>query len=248
MDLAVPPSMCEKATKLFAAGAIRPALKLLTHELERRPDQGELWQLLATILHSEANWKEALAAIENASALIPLSLAGQLVLADCYSFTDKHDLALVAYRHLLEQETLPVEYYASMYVGFKRAGKFEQAMACCRKAVEIAPENDEAYFAMAHCMSTLAFAPRQVTAVLQKAVELAPDKPNYRISLVTQLALTKRRQEAYEVLTQGAPDVIGTVHCVCVVRQLLTLCAWAGDEQRCSELGVLLARLSRHDG
>ena len=243
MDLPTSPSVCEKATRFFEAGSIQPALKLLTYELERRPDQGELWLLLATILHSQAEWETALQAIETASVLIPLTIGGQLVLADCYSHLKKHELALVGYQHLLKRSALPIDYYAGLYAGFKRAGKLDLALASCRKAVELSPENDEAYFGMAHCMSGLAFPPRQITTILRKAVELAPDKPQYRISLAIQLSLTKRRSEGYEILATKSADILETVNCACVARQLLELCAWAKDEQRCSKLGIMLAKL-----
>lgn len=246
MELPAPPSICEKVTKLFESGSIRPALKILTQELERRPNQGELWLLLATVLHSQGKWETTLEAIETASALIPLTVGGQLVLADCYSHLGKHELALVAYEYLLAQSSLPVDYYAGLYAGFKRAGKMEAALSACRKAIELSPDNDAAYFGMAHCMSGLAFAPRKITNILRKAVDLAPDKPHYRISLAAQLSLTKRRREGYEILAQKPAAILEAIACSCVARQLLDLCAWAGDEERCAILGALLAQLSQN--
>ncbi|MCG8450405.1 MAG: hypothetical protein MI725_12625 [Pirellulales bacterium] len=245
MDLPVPTSVCERATKLFQSGFIRPSLDVIAIELEQDPEQGELWLLRATILHSQAKWEEALPAIETASVLMPLTIGGQLVLADCYSQLGKHELALMLYEHLLAQSPLPVDYYAELYAGFKRAGKLELALSACRKAIELAPDNDEAYFGLAHCMSGLAFAPRQVTTILRKALELAPDKPQYRISLAIQLSLTKRRNEAYGVLAKATPEIIETISCNCAARHLLELCAWAGDEERCSRLGMMLAKLNQ---
>lgn len=234
----------ERARCLFQRGYTQPALDVVEVQLNENPEDGELLFLKASILHSEARWRDALDAIEVAACMIPLPISGQLVLADCYSHLGKHDLALTAYEHLLELSPLPVEYYAGLYAGFKRAGKLEQALACCRKAIEIDPENDEAYFGLAHCMSDLAFAPRQITSILRKTVELAPEKAQYRMSLVIQLMLTKRLNEAYGILCQGEPDILEKVSCKCVTRHLMNLCAWAGDERRCSILGTMLAKLS----
>ena len=245
MDLPTAPSICQRVSKLLGKGFVRPALDILDVELNERPDQGELWQLRATILHSQANWQEALESIETASALIPLSLGGELVLADCYSQTGKHELALVGYRHLLFRQPLPMHFYAELYAGFRRAGNPALALKVCRKAVDVCPDNDEAYFGMAHCMSELAFPPRQIINILRKVVELAPDNPRYRVSLAIQLLLTKRREEGYRVLTGGKCDIFEAVVCTRVARQLLELCAWAGDEQRCSQLGALLAKFNR---
>lgn len=245
MDLLSSASVCRRATKLFQSGLSRAALDIIGIELELQPDQGSLWLLRGTILHAQGDWPTALAAIETASLLVPLTQGGQLVLADCYSHTDKHELASIAYKHLLAQETLPIDYYAGLYAGFKRAGQLELALSTCRKALELSPDNDDACFGMAHCMSGLAFPPRQITTVLRKAVELAPDKSQYRISLALQLVLTKRRKEAYQAFIKGAPGIIATITCKCIALRLLELCAWAGDETRCSQLGGLLARLGR---
>ncbi|MEM9149656.1 MAG: hypothetical protein AAGB19_04300, partial [Cyanobacteria bacterium P01_F01_bin.3] len=245
MEQTKPNTSCERAAKLFKSGFNRPALDVLEVQLNETPDAGELWLLRATILHAEARWADALHAIETASMLMPLTLGGELVLADCYSHLDKHELGVASYEHLLAQPTLPVDYYAGLYAGFKRAGKFEQAMASCRKAIELVPDNDEAYFGMAHCMSSLAYPPRQITTILRKALELSPDKPHYRISLALQLMLTKRRSQAYEVLSQREPEMLDTLTCHCMTRQLLDLCAWAGDQERCSRLGEILARLCK---
>ncbi len=235
---------CQRATKLFKSGFTKPALDITDLSLADNSDQGELWLLRATILHSEGKWAEALVAIETAAALIPLTLGGELVLADCYSQIGKHELALSSYEYLFSRQTLPVSFYAGLYAGFKRANRFDLAMSACRRAIELAPENDEAYFGMAHCMSALAYPPRQITAVLQKAVNLAPDKTHYRLSLALQLSLTKRRVQAYDVLAKRKPEILKTLTCSCMARQLLELCVWAGDHERCSLLGGVLAKLS----
>lgn len=245
MDEREPKTACQRATKLFKSGFTKPALDVIELALQETPNQGELWLLRATILHSEASWPEALDAIETAATLMPLTVGGELVLADCYSHFGKHELALVSYEHLLAQKTLPLDYYAGLYAGFKRAGKFELAMSACRKAIDISPENDEAYFGMAHCMSALAYSPRQITTLLRKALEIAPDKSQYRISLALQLSLTKRRGQAYQVLSKRDVSILETLTCNCMTRQLLELCIWAGDQERCSKLGAILARINQ---
>ena len=199
MDESKQRTACQRATKLFKSGFTRPALDVVELGLAANPERGDLWLLRATILHSEARWADALVAMETASTLIPLTVGGELVLADCYSHIGKHELALTSYKYLLARQTLPVDFYAALYAGFKRAGKFDLAMSACRKAIELAPDNDEAYFGMAHSMSALAYPPRQITTVLRRAVDLSPDKPQYRISLALQLSLTKRRGQAYKV-------------------------------------------------
>ncbi len=235
----------ERATRLFQAGFTQPALDVIEIALGQSPNDGYLYLLQATILHAQQDWAEALAAMETASSIVPLTKGGQLVLADCYSYLGKHDLALTAYRHLLLQPALDVDLYAGLYAGFKRAGRLDLALESCRQAVAISHDNHEAYFAMAHCMASLSYASHRVTAVLRKALDLAPDVPCYRLSLVAQLDLTKQQREAYQVLAARPVEFLDVLRCPCLVRQLLYLCIWAGDIERSSHLGGMLARFNQ---
>ena len=154
MELPTPLTIGDIAAKFIKSGQFCPAYAILTQGLERQPDRGELWLQLATLLHSQGLWQRALEVIETASVLIPLPVDGQLVLADCYSHLGKHELAVVAYEHLLGQGSLPDSCYARLYAGFKRAGRIDSALTACRKALGLTSANDEGWFDRAQISQT----------------------------------------------------------------------------------------------
>lgn len=236
--------IADRARSLAEVGLWKPALDLLQEELDREPDQGELLITRSRILGDQGDWPAALAAVETASFLIPLDLESQLHLAECHLRVGNRELSLVAYEDLLSNRALPVGAYDAVYEAFQELGEHESALQACRSAIAFDPYNDRAYFRMALCMSELAYPPKQITAVLCKAVDLDPDNVQYRSLLAVQLSLTKRRTEAYSVLAARDHDELAAVSCPCMARKLLEICVWAGDIQRASCLGGLLARLN----
>ena len=241
MDQAPKNTVAARAQQLFDSGLIRPALDIIQIELAEVPDQGHLLALRGKILHSQGDWQAAMAALEEASLLIALPPTCQLLLADCYLNTEQQDLALLMLEHLLSLDDLPVDLCLALNRRFEQADKLESALSACRKAIQLEPDCEAAYFEMAHCMSLLAYPPRQITTILRKTVDLAPDNSRYRLALVMQLYLTKRLKEAYTVLTAANLDLFNEVRCRCVAHLLLELCAWAGDAKRCARLGIVLA-------
>lgn len=234
-------TVARRAEDLYESGLDRPALDIIEIELKETPDQGDLLALRGKILHSQGEWLAATAALEEVSLLIALPPASQMQLADCYLHVGKQDMALLVFEHLLSLDGLPVETYIELNNHFEKAERLELALSACRKAIQVEPDCDEAYFEMAHRMSLLAYPPRQITGVLRKAVDLAPDNSRYRLALVMQLFLTKRLKEAYAILSAVELRIFNEVTCRCVAHLLLELCAWAGDEKRCARLGIVLA-------
>lgn len=244
MAIQISRSVENRSLDLFHKGFVQPAIDVLEIELNQSPDQGHLWELRAIFLHSQKKWLESRHAAETASALVPLGYAGQLVLADDYSFTGKQELALFLYQWLLSDDAIPTHFYPGLYAGFKRVGHFQEALATCRKATQRSPDNDEAFFGMAHCMARLGYRPQSIAYVLQRAFQLAPDKSHYRISLVVQFLRMQKKADAYRVLSSAQPSILDGLACPGCVRKLLELCSWAGDAPRCLLLGRLQAVLS----
>lgn len=68
--------------QLFQSGR---ALKRLRRGLGNAPHAGCLWELYGVIQHARRQFSKAVGALETATMLRPLSLGGQLALADCFS-------------------------------------------------------------------------------------------------------------------------------------------------------------------
>jgi tetratricopeptide (TPR) repeat protein len=241
-----------RALTLLQQGRTRAALAATTVGLCREVNAARLWLLRAQIHHAAGDWGKALADVEQAMTLAPLPVDGQLLLADCCSLTGRHELALVAYEHLLDTPDQKPAVYAEVYAGLVRCGRRDLALRCCRVAVEFNPEDHAALFAMAHCMVVLNYDAVYVAAVLRQAVQAAPDNEVYRISLAIQHARCERHAEAHAQLKAASPERLSLMSCACSVRYLLRACLWAGDHQRASLLSVrmrwLLSNYRRQPG
>ena len=232
-----------RAQRLYKAGRHRAALAVLTVAICRSSDTAALWRLRGAIHHATQQWKTALADVEHAQLLAPLCVDSQLVLADCFAFTGRHELAVTAYEHLLTRGELPAPTYAAIYRGLVHCQRRDLAIECCRASVQANPDDHAAYFAMAHCMAALRYSATYIAAVLEKAVEAAPDRDVYRVSLALQLTRCRRLEEAYAHLRRASINTIETMACACSVKLLMQLCEWAEDAERGGILSEQLGRL-----
>ncbi|TWT90537.1 Tetratricopeptide repeat protein [Pseudobythopirellula maris] len=229
-----------RAQSLLKRGYYSQARELLRTPLRLEPNRGSLRLLRAMSHHAEGNWREALEDAETAMLLMPLPAAGTLVLGDAYAHSGRTELAMVAYEHLLAGGPHPADFYAGLYAGFRQCGRVDRAMETCRVACEADPDNHEARYGMAHCMSELGYAASFIAGVLKTVVEAAPDREIYRLSLALQLVRAASPSEAYEQLQQLPAESLGQIGCRCSARTLLELCAWAHDTQRTRILGDVL--------
>jgi tetratricopeptide (TPR) repeat protein len=232
-----------RALRLYGRGRHRSAIAVLTVALCRDGEAAGLWRLRGANHHAIQQWKTALADVEHAQLLAPLCRESQLVLADCFAFTGRPDLAVTAYEHLLTRGDLPAETYAAIYRGLLVCQRRDLAIECCRAAVRANPDDHAAYFAMAHCMAALRYSATFIAAVLEKAVETAPDRDVYRVSLALQLTRCRRLKEAYAHFCEAPINAIETMACACSVKLLVQLCEWAEDAERGGILGEQLGRL-----
>lgn len=232
-----------RAQRLFGRGRHRAAIAVLTVAICRHGDAPWLWRLRGVVHHAMRQWKAALADVEHAQLLAPLCADSQLVLADGFAFTGRPGLAVVAYEHLLTLGDLPAATYAAVYQGLVHCQRRDLAIECCRAAVRANPEDHAAYFAMAHCMAALRYSATYIAAVLEKAVDAAPDHDVYRVSLALQLTRCRRLEEAYSHLCEASVNAIETMACACSVKLLVQLCEWAEDTERSGILSEQLGRL-----
>ncbi|MEN1678634.1 MAG: hypothetical protein AAGJ46_03520 [Planctomycetota bacterium] len=233
-----------RAIELHHAGQTPVAIELLGQAIKGSPYSGELLVLRAILLHSEQAWAAALSDAETAMLLMPLPVGGELVLADCYWQVGQKELALVGYEHLLERGPLTAAVYAGVYTGLRRCGRHDLALRACRAAVELEPDNDAAYYGMAHCMASLRYAAAYVAGVLRRAVELNPDNVVYRASLAVQLLRDGKPSDAYAVLAELAAEELSAIDCHCSAKLIARLCSWAGDKRRAAVATEVCERLT----
>lgn len=253
MSICEPEDVEARALRMLERGRPRAAMAIATVGLCRDTSAAGLWLLRASIHHAERRWGKALADVENAMMLVPLPISAQLVLADCCWFTKRRELALLAYEHLLEAEGEAPEVYAAIYAGLIRCGRRDLALQCCRVAVHSNPDDHPALFAMAHCMAALRYDATYVASVLQKAVDLAPERDAYRVSLAIQLASCGRSTEAHQQVAAASATFLSELVCVCSLRLLVRVCKDANDAEATALLTARIRDLEsnatpRHEG
>lgn len=197
-------------------------------------------QAWAIECYEQQDWLGTIDAVEQAMIEAPLSDAAWLAVADAYSRVGLHELSSTAIEHLLTKPRLPQPWYASLYLAAKRALRTDLALAACRTAARFYPDDDEACFAMANQMAELGYSASSIAAVLQRAVNLAPEKNNYRVSLALQHCRTGNWSAGYHELQTVPAAYLRTLTCRCSAAVLHKCCVREGDQSRAESLAAVM--------
>jgi tetratricopeptide (TPR) repeat protein len=235
----------ESTQSLLRAGDYEEALGVAERGLEHYPEDGRLWEMRGIALGCRSELKEAMAALETASALVPLSAPGQLSLAVCYVRTQNLESAECIYQFLATKDDFPTEAVTHLAWGLDRVGKRELALEVCRAAVQREPDCEGALFAMAHYMTKLDYPAEEITPILRRAFELRPDELMYRVDLALLLVLCARHEEAYELLTAVDLAELLQVHCPPRLVGLIAFFREMDDEHRASACESRVMQITR---
>jgi len=218
------------AIGLYERGFVRASLNTLSRGVDQHPDSPRLWEMQGILLHAEQDFAGAEFALETASLLGPLSMAGEFALAACYLSTGHLSAAGAIYEHLHQQRHVPTARQSELAAGLARCGQLHLALAVCRQAAERDPASDEAIYGMAHYMSRLAYPAEQIMALLHKAVDLAPHEAHYRLSLVGWLARAGCYRQAHQHLQAIPHEWLSAISCGCCLERLLKVSRAVGDD------------------
>lgn len=224
--------VCSHARNLFLHGLVEEALELTQLTLEKEPDSAALWGLQGQLLQSSGLIEQAIASLETASCLAPLSVEAQLALAECYLRKDLRQSAEAIFRYLAGREELAAEDLGRVARGLAALGRIPKALAVCRLAAKRYPERDEALYGMAYYMGRLNYRPETIIPVIRQALELDPQCALYRISLAGLLDRVEQHAEAYEVLQALTPARAAASACPAMLRRLILIFARFGDQDR----------------
>lgn len=219
------------AVALFREQQFADALSVAKAALEDDPNNGKLWELQAMALHNMGDAVGALKALETATMLVPLSASGQCVLAKCYSDNDKPDLAKQILHHLLSLDRFPNNLFPLLASGLGALGDAAGALEACRRAAEAEVDDGQPFYAMAHYMQRLHYPPEVVASTLNRAVEIEPDRFEYRYALATAYQQLGRTDEAYHLLRRVVHvESLKTIDCAGCLRRLRAI-----FESQCDE-------------
>ena len=237
----------ESAISLYRDGQYDAADELVSHLLQTNPDDGKLQELHGIIRNAQGNLEGAIASLEYASLFIPLSLAGQCVLAQCYLAVGQRKLANEIFRFLISRPRLTPSLLPLIAAGFTGLGNHQLALEACRRAAESGIDNGEPWFGIAHHMERLDYPLEMLTTELQKAIELEPRRIRYRIKLISIRQRMGHHTEAQAVAAQICLDQILSLRCADSLKRLLSIYNDAGDDERSKTCQIRICELETDD-
>lgn len=233
-----------RALELYERGFARAAIDVLEAELRRNPDEGDLWRLRGVLLNRQGRAEEAFEDIQRALTLVPLGYEGLLVLAGGYLRQGHRAAAASLLSDLTSDERFPAELWEGLYNGLCALERWQAALAVCRRAARMRPDDDAICFAAANTLGRLGRPPQLSLNMLRRAIGLNPAEPRYRVSLSMQLVRMGQVHEGYRIFCELTRDEVEGINCRCCLHKALHLCIERGDCERSSWLAGRLAAMS----
>ena len=237
----------ESAISLYRDGQYEAADELVSHSLQTNGDDGKLHELQGIIRNAQGNTIGAIDSLEYAALFIPLSLAGQSVLAQCYLLEGHHELAKEIFRFLLSRPRLTPCLLPLIAAGFTRLGDHQLALEACRRAAQYEIDNGEPFYGIAHHMECLDYPLGMVAAELEKAIMLEPDRVRYRLKLIDIRQQMGQNIEAQSAAAQIRLEQILSLRCATSLKWLLSIYNEAGDDERSETCQLRLHELDSDD-
>ncbi|BBO34906.1 tetratricopeptide repeat protein [Lacipirellula parvula] len=241
---ATKPDAARRAADLYERGFSRAAIDVLEAELRLQPEAGALWRLRAIMLQREGRLDEAFDNIQRALALVPLGYEGLLVLAAGYLRQGHRASAASLLTDLTADGDFPAELWEPLYNSLCAIERWQAALAVCRRAARLRPDDDGICFAAANTLARLGRPPQLSLAMLRRAIGLNSAEPRYRIALSMQLVRMGQIDEAYRTFCEMTRDEVEGIGCRCCLQKALQLCIDRGDAGRSSWLASRLAIIS----
>ncbi len=241
-----------RAVQDCCRGEYQRAVRRLRRAVRRDPNDGRLWETLGMAYGGLEEHVQSADALERAALLKPLTTAAQCTLAQVYGRLGRPAEASDIWQHLATLNEVPVDLLPSISAGLGRSGLPAAAAQVCRRALRHNPDDESAWFALAHFLSRQGAPLSRITSCLRRAFALAPDRLEYRLSL----AFAYRRSDhvglAYRLVAQLSLADLGRLRCQRCLGQLIELYEQAADElqlQACRgrlrNLGVADTKRSR---
>jgi len=188
--------------------------------VESAPFDGTLHCRIGEILEQQGDFETAQFALESALLLIPLSAASEVSLARCYIERDHGELAISILENVSRREGVGCDSLLKAAELFDRLDENRLAWSTARRAVQESPEDAKAWFHLSFYMGRLAIPFPHVEAAARRAIDLAPDNTEYRISLAAALSQFDRYSDAMHLVRHLIDGDLRDICCASCLRNL----------------------------
>lgn len=221
-----------QAVQHYEDGRLHEAHRALHRYLSQHRECGRGWELLGLIYHSWKTWKPALAALEEASVLVPLSDLAECAMADCYQADGRKPWARSLYDQLLRRQNVSVAALLGAATGLDLLGESRPAVAACRRAIKLDPEAAQPYFSLSFYLGRCGALASTIEAAARRAIHLAPENLTFRTGLAGFLHLQGRARDAVALLHGLTEHHVQLMNCRCCLDRLIGLFEVVADEER----------------
>ena len=208
----LPPAALAELALLLNAGRFAELEHGARRLLERQPDSGLLWQLLAVALQRQR--KDALDALQRASALLPGDAGAHNNLGNALAQRGRWDDAAASYQQALALNPAFAEAHNNLGNVWRARGRLEDAVTCYRCALQFKPGYAEAHHNLADALLALGRVDAAVASYRQ-ALALSPDFAEAHNNLGNALLDLGRLDEAiasYRAALAASPG-FAEAHC-----------------------------------
>lgn len=205
--------------------------------------EGKKWEDHGFACHANADWDDAVAALETASMLIPLSPAGQVCLGQCYWHIGRTELSVELLTDLIESDRMTPPLLLQIATGLNNAGRPDLSMQACREAAASDSSFAQAYYDHGYYARRCGCRLSTIEALIRRAIAIAPDDVNYRIGLAGLYLENDERIAAYNVVKGLSNEQIDCVCCSTCLKRVAELYKEQQDYRRLVLCNERLVRL-----
>lgn len=240
-------NVVEQCRALSEAGYVAAAATLAEIGLDGQPNNGRLWEYLAAGRYAERDFAGAVAALEAAALLKPLSIRAQAMLSDGYERQGFVESALCIARHLASSRDVPVELLPALAAQLCRFGDTYTAWRLCHWSVGRFPEEADAYYALVLVKQAMGQPTEALLPVIRRAMDLDSERTEFRLAVAILEQSIGRDDRAYDVASRIPTAELSGVRCRCRLVRLMQLYASFGDVERAAACRKQIVRLSPRD-
>ena len=222
----------KKAMDYYRHGKLEAAADYLDNVLKHSPQDAAALELKGVIYRATGRFEVALASLETARDIRPLSSTARLALADCYCVCGRPESARSIYQELSQLPDLPYGLLSDVAAGAARVGDFEIALDVCQNALRRDPASDQALYGVVFYMSKSGLPAEEILPLARQLMDQAPGVFLYRVAVVTLLECLDELVAGYLVIADATPAELRSLECACCVQRLMDLYGEFEDSAR----------------
>lgn len=235
-----------EAELCLAAGQFDQAAGASERRLADDPEDGRAWEIQGLAAAWRREPQLARQSLETAMSLVPLRPAAAIALADLYHEIDRQ-LAQRLYLQAVAHPRADASLKLVAASGLDRLDWPHLAVRICRQVIQQDADSAQAYFDLSYYLGRTGAPDSMVESLARRAIELAPDRCQFRIGLAGFLAQRKRAKEAFALVQHLSTSELELVTCECCLQRLLTVFEAVDDVERAGWCRSRLARMTVKD-